>query len=71
LRASSAWDARLKRNQLADPVSVDVVTDVDYRSGGLGTDDHRIVHHILADATVLVVGTSEPQIPIAAISTKT
>jgi len=55
LCARSARDARLKRSQLADPISVDAVADVDYCPGGLVTDDHRIAHDIVADATVLVV----------------
>jgi hypothetical protein len=55
LRAGSARDARLKCNQLADPVSVEAVADVDYCPGGLVTDDHRIAYHIVADTTVLVV----------------
>ena len=63
MRAGSARDARLKRNQLADPVSVDALADVEHRPGGFVTDDHRITHHIVADTTVLVVvdiGTADP-----------
>ena len=63
LRAGSARHTRLKRNQLADPVSVDTVADSDYRPGGLVTEDHWIAHHIVPDTIVLVVvdiGTADP-----------
>ncbi len=63
LRTASTRHARLKRNQLADPASVDPVADVNHRPGGLVTDDHRIAYHIVADTTVLVVvdiGTADP-----------
>ena len=63
LGACSAGHTRLQRNPLTDQAGINFCADIDDPPGGLMTDDHRLVHDVVANAPMVVVvhiGTADP-----------
>ena len=58
-----AGHTRLQRNPLTDQAGINFCADIDDRARGLVTDDHRLLHDVVANAAMVVVvhiGTADP-----------